>query len=277
MFIEGSAEFIAGADERLKIDSNNGADFAALKNQIDSWDSTSEDYSAAYAAVKYLDSKLPGGIKSLFDEIKVGGSEKTFDQALNDLLGAIGGEASFLTDFKTNATLANSNINLFDADTGAIGGGDDNTTVPDTLNPNLLNPLTAFIERWPAISTASASVRIGPSMNIEFVNVTSQSLGIDNVSILSKTDDNISIFDGAIAYVSSERSRLGASQNRLEKAISVSAIADENLTLAESRIRDVDMAKEMMNQTKNSILSQAAQAMLAQANQQSQGVLQLLR
>ncbi|MCM3356758.1 flagellin [Psychrobacillus sp. MER TA 171] len=81
----------------------------------------------------------------------------------------------------------------------------------------------------------------------------------------------------AIDKVSAERSKLGANQNRLEHTINNLSTSSENLTAAESRIRDVDMAKEMMEQTKNSILSQAAQAMLAQANQQPQGVLQLLR
>ena len=87
----------------------------------------------------------------------------------------------------------------------------------------------------------------------------------------------ISTIDNAIKTVSQERSKLGAYQNRLEHTINNLGTSSENLTAAESRVRDVDMAKEMMNQTKNSILSQAAQAMLAQANQQPQGVLQLLR
>ncbi|MFB1082274.1 flagellin [Jeotgalibacillus sp. JSM ZJ347] len=89
--------------------------------------------------------------------------------------------------------------------------------------------------------------------------------------------DSIDVIEKAINTVSSERSKLGANQNRLEHTINNLGTSSENLTAAESRIRDVDMAKEMMNQTKNSILSQAAQAMLAQANQQPQGVLQLLR
>ncbi|AMW98137.1 flagellin Hag [Rummeliibacillus stabekisii] len=87
----------------------------------------------------------------------------------------------------------------------------------------------------------------------------------------------ITTIDTAIQTVSAERSKLGAYQNRLEHTINNLGTSSENLTAAESRVRDVDMAKEMMNQTKNSILSQAAQAMLAQANQQPQGVLQLLR
>ena len=87
----------------------------------------------------------------------------------------------------------------------------------------------------------------------------------------------ITTINDEIKNVSSGRSLLGAYQNRLEHTINNVNNSAENLTASESRIRDVDMAKEMMEQTKNSILSQASQAMLAQANQQPQGVLQLLR
>ncbi|RYI28097.1 flagellin [Bacillus infantis] len=87
----------------------------------------------------------------------------------------------------------------------------------------------------------------------------------------------IEVLDNAIQSVSAQRSQLGAYQNRLEHTINNLNTSSENLTAAESRVRDVDMAKEMMTQTKNSILSQAAQAMLAQSNQMPQGVLQLLR
>lgn len=98
-----------------------------------------------------------------------------------------------------------------------------------------------------------------------------------NVSTREDASKAIDILDKATSKVSSERAKLGAVQNRLEHTINNLGTASENLTAAESRIRDVDMAKEMMNQTKNNILAQAAQAMLAQANQQPQGVLQLLR
>ncbi len=83
--------------------------------------------------------------------------------------------------------------------------------------------------------------------------------------------------DDVINLVSKARSYLGANQNRLENTINNLNITTENLTAAESRIRDVDMAKEQMAFTKNNILTQASQAMLAQANQLPQGVLQLLR
>ncbi|MEK5071471.1 flagellin Hag [Sporosarcina sp. FSL K6-1508] len=98
-----------------------------------------------------------------------------------------------------------------------------------------------------------------------------------DISTHAKATAAIEVLDDAMAKVSSERSKLGSYQNRLEHTINNLGTASENLTAAESRIRDVDMAKEMMDFTKNNILTQAAQAMLAQANQQPQGVLQLLR
>ncbi|UNL84783.1 flagellin Hag [Priestia koreensis] len=117
------------------------------------------------------------------------------------------------------------------------------------------------------------------SLQIKTMTATALSLTTANIKVDTTTNANNSItkINDAIETVSKERSKLGAYQNRLEHTINNLNTGSENLTAAESRIRDVDMAKEMMNQTKNSILSQAAQAMLAQANQQPQGVLQLLR
>ncbi|WP_017752663.1 flagellin [Clostridium tyrobutyricum] len=87
----------------------------------------------------------------------------------------------------------------------------------------------------------------------------------------------VTTINDALNKVSTERANLGAHQNRLEHTINNLGVSSENLTTAESRIRDVDMASEMSEYSKNNILSQAAQAMLAQANQQPQQVLQLLR
>lgn len=98
-----------------------------------------------------------------------------------------------------------------------------------------------------------------------------------NVSNQSAASDAITIINDAITTVSDERSKLGAMQNRLDHTINNLTATAENLTEAESRIRDVDMAEEMMQFTKNNILSQAATSMLAQANQMPQSVLQLLQ
>jgi flagellin len=147
-------------------------------------------------------------------------------------------------------------------------------------------------------ANASASFAIGSNgtndekLDVSFSKMDSSTLGSGGANKISdkvsgaasaivrdkiKADALTSVLDDAIKQVSKQRSTLGAAQNRLEHTINNLGTSSENLTAAESRVRDVDMAKEMMNQTKNSILSQAAQAMLAQANQQPQGVLQLLR
>ncbi|MBU3214279.1 flagellin [Clostridium estertheticum] len=98
-----------------------------------------------------------------------------------------------------------------------------------------------------------------------------------DISTSSKATAAIKVLDAATASVSGERAKLGAYSNRLEHTIANLGTSSENLTSAESRIRDVDMAKEMSTFSKNNILNQAAQAMLVQANQQPQQVLALLR
>ncbi|MFX3687984.1 MAG: flagellin [Paenibacillus sp.] len=119
----------------------------------------------------------------------------------------------------------------------------------------------------------------GQQINIAIQDMRSGALGVNNIDVSNATtaSDAITTIDNALSKVSGERSKLGAYQNRLEHTINNLGASSENLSAAESRVRDVDMAKEMMSQTKNNILAQAAQAMLAQANQQPQGVLQLLR
>ena len=104
-------------------------------------------------------------------------------------------------------------------------------------------------------------------------------LGIADVDISTQAGAKaaVDVIKNAINYVSDVRGTLGATQNRLEHTINNLSVTTENMTAAESRIRDVDVAKEMMSYTKNNILVQSAQAMLAQANQTPQGVLQLLQ
>ena len=117
------------------------------------------------------------------------------------------------------------------------------------------------------------------NLNLTVANMSSTGLAVGAVTIATQAGANTAIttINTAIETVSGERSKLGATQNRLEHTINNLSTSAENLQAAESRIRDVDMAKEMMNFTKNNILNQAAQAMMAQSNQQPQAVLQLLR
>ena len=104
-------------------------------------------------------------------------------------------------------------------------------------------------------------------------------LGVNDITVssYSSATKSISTIDKALVKISTQRSALGAVQNRLEHTIANLDNTSENLQSAESNIRDVDMAKEMTVYSKTSILQQAAQSMLAQANQQNQGVLSLLQ
>ena len=120
----------------------------------------------------------------------------------------------------------------------------------------------------------------GENMKIEIAKLTSTGMGITSanlkVSSHKTAEVAMSTITKAIKYVSAQRSKLGAIQNRLDYTINNLENYSENLTASESNIRDTDMAKEMVNYSKNNILQQAAQSMLAQANQSNQGVLSLL-
>ena len=136
-----------------------------------------------------------------------------------------------------------------------------------------------------SLTTKGLTLQIGETSDtynqiaVTIGKMDSASLGVSTLSVGEQklASDAVSLIKTAINTVSSTRGRLGATQNRLEHTINNLSVASENMTAAESRIRDVDMAKEMMSYTKNNILVQASQAMLAQANQVPQGVLQLLK
>ena len=119
----------------------------------------------------------------------------------------------------------------------------------------------------------------GEELALNIGDMRSHALGLDGVNVMShdRAARSITIIDNAIDKVSTQRANLGAYQNRLEYTASNLTTASENLTSAESRIRDTDMAKEMMNFTKLNIMLQAGNSMLAQANQQPQNVLSLIR
>ncbi len=134
-------------------------------------------------------------------------------------------------------------------------------------------------------STTSITFQVGPNNDtnhqiaVTLNAVTASSLSVAAVSVSTQSSARAAIdtVEAAIIKVAEFRADLGAVQNRLEHTIKNVDVAAENLQASESRIRDTDMAKEMMNFTKTNILQQAATAMLAQANQAPQGVLQLLR
>ena len=156
---------------------------------------------------------------------------------------------------------------------------------------NGMNMLTGRFARPMGENSVTGSMwfHIGANMDqrtqVYIGTMTAEALGVreigseDIMSLATPEDANraIGTLDEAIKKINKQRADLGAYQNRLEMTVKGLNIGAENLQASESRIRDTDMAKEMMEFTKNNILTQAAQSMLAQANQQPQGVLSLLQ
>ncbi|MCU1807056.1 flagellin [Cytobacillus firmus] len=243
----------------------SGQEFTAVKGTADaskgqfSIDSDTDATAASLAAAIDANASLAGR----FDAASANGSTITLTESSGEATGvdlakpAVGSTLGFKSDLQIGANTEQSfTVQVDDMRALALGitGGASGSVTVDGKT---------------ASYTSALNVTDG-------TNSTGTEAALD-VSTHDKATAAITVIDNAIKTVSQERSKLGAYQNRLEHTINNLNTSSENLTAAESRIRDVDMAKEMMAQTKNSILSQAAQAMLAQANQQPQGVLQLLR
>jgi flagellin len=175
----------------------------------------------------------------------------------------------------TGAANADVSMNL----TGAAG----NLKSGDTITISLNSKAAAKTDSTKQVR-AQIGANSGQELGIGINAMDSSSLGIQDtagnaldITSQSKASGAITLVNNAIAKVSTERSKLGAFQNRLEHTINNLNTSSENLQASESRIRDVDMAKEMTEYSKNNILTQAAQAMLAQAKSAPEAVLQLLR
>lgn len=153
------------------------------------------------------------------------------------------------------------------------------TRIANTTKFNGETPLS------PAANGQSLTFFIGATkaddnvMTVAQQTMTAKELGLENIKVDNTTNAfaGISIVDNAIETVSTYRATLGAAQNRLEHTVNNLKVTSENITSAESRIRDTDMADEITAYTKNNILLQAAQSMLSQSNAMPQGVLSMLQ
>ena len=245
------------------------------------------------------------------NKLKIGDETYVFSVGKDSTVRAGKGEVVVdLKDLDTNATdfvdKAIDRLTKAAANNKMFTVGDDKKPGRVTLHEHKANAnafdagkggtdLTTFenVQKQISFSVASKTESTGNSLRLQIgdtsdkynqleVNVANcsvEGLGIKNVDI--STQDGaaaaVAAINDAIDYVSTVRGNLGATQNRLEHTINNLEATTTNITEAESRIRDTDMAKEMMSYTKNNILVQASQAMLAQANQVPQGVLQLLQ
>ncbi|MBV1820132.1 flagellin [Bacteroidales bacterium MSK.15.36] len=193
------------------------------------------------------------------------------------IAAAKGSNSAAITETKAELNTAGTEINItLKQDAGATNTAGAVTATNDEIKAALEKIAgDAGIKVSTKDTFNGAGAATGAAGKNTTVSIVKKS-GID-VSSQKAASTAITTINSAIEKVSAERSKLGAYQNRLEHTIANLDNSSENLQAAESRVRDVDMAKEMMNFSKSNILQQAAQAMLAQANQAPQGVLQLLR
>jgi flagellin len=195
-------------------------------------------------------------------------SDKKLDrvQAGKDLTNAVKDAAT-----RNNVTLAsNFKVSVGTDGTVTITGGSKITT-----NAAVKNALLDAYDSLDGVQKSKGDTAKALTDGKEYIQITAS--GEANDDVTANANRVVKNIQSAIDHVSSYRAELGAKQNRLEHTINNLQVTSENTTAAESRIRDTDMAKEMAAYTKNNILSQAAQSMLAQANQSGQGVLSLLQ
>jgi flagellin len=214
----------------------------------------------------------------------------------NDAIGLIQTTEGALTE--THAMLERMTTLATQAANGTYAtSGDVGTTKSTTARDNIQAEINELAEEITRIATSTdynginilkakgtKTFQIGPTsgetLTLNGSDMTATGLKVDasklKMSSVKGANDSISLIKSAVDKVSTYRAKLGAKQNRLEHTINNLKVANENTTAAESRIRDTDMAKEISAYTKNNILNQAAQSMLAQANQSPQGVLSLL-
>lgn len=292
---------VFNGDESLSITQNGKTINVALNAS----DKVGDVINRVNAAAVQNNMKFTASWNSTKNEISFASSEGGTAYTITVNANNLGGLASLGTD-QTNGTTAtdysvaitNTATTLTDTQTLTSDKGEINSTATGLTGVTLDIKSTGNGASTINVTSGKLSMHIGANegqtMDIQISDMRANKLGIGavdengvqsqftsvadiDVTTSSKAEDAITTINKAIEQVSDERAKLGSYQNRLEHTINNLGTSSENLTAAESRIRDVDMAKEMMNETKTNILAQAAQAMLAQANQQPQGVLQLLR
>ncbi len=298
-FLEGTAEFIHGADERLSGDIA-GSSIAAVVGQSANfgaagaaWGGTSDEYSSAYAAIGYLHQEIKNNGGSGIKDVTVYLNQNvgsTLDAALAAVT-SYANEAAFLADFQGNGAAYVAGLNLTDTDTGAIGGAIDGGTIKTAENVvansstrSGTNPLSGFNEVWEDIALAavgnSKTLQVGANktetLDVSFGAVNTAAMGIQNVDLSDNAGFVTFQMDLALNHINLERSKIGAQLNRLESTIANNQISAETATASRSRIQDADFAVETATLTKTQILQQAATAVIAQANSSPRMLLSLL-
>jgi flagellin len=291
----------------LALTSTAGGDTATWTNAATNITGTT--FETASNTSKYNDYKIVGVVAG-----STGTTTAVLDESTKTITITVAGAATAGQDTASNIEDALKSVGITDigvtgASTGIAGAGTGDATTPGLGDDEVSMTLTdgtdsstvivkkdatsvSFTDKLEGVNleldgavTGSAAATINVKLDTastatfaagELDQEAHTAAGVD-ISTQSAASSAITTIEDAIIKVSAERSKLGAYQNRLEHTINNLNTTTENLQASESRIRDVDIASEMMNYTKLNILQQAAQSMLAQANQAPQGVLQLLR
>lgn len=294
--VEGTAELIHGADERL------AADGKAAVTAVDltaGWTGSSAEYSAGYLASRYMHDAIKEGggegIREIMENLATGNNGNPM--TLNEAFAAEGtwdDEADFIADFNANkAAYWDSAINLNNDDTGAIGGRDvDNGSSLNSedilANAISRNDYSSFIEDLdepnvrPGSGSTTFTFQVGSYAN-ETITARSNSfgtvsLGIEDLGVTSFADSQRAItqVDKALALIDFERSNFGAVMNRLSSTVNNLSNQKENLTASVSRIKDTDFALASAELSRYQIIQQASISLLSQANQSNRNALRLL-
>ena len=225
----------------------------------------------------YKEASTNAGDKQDASKIAVNGTDYAYVTKLYDADGKQVSADNIINSKKADGTTTADKY--YTTDAGVAGG-----IAIEAANAKKTDG-TGFIQQYDVNGALSFNLHVGADSSsdnkiaVKIDSMSASGIGVKNLKVDTEDDATASIdrISEAIQKVSSQRSSLGAVQNRLEHTINNLDNVVENTTSAESRIRDTDMAKEMVNYSKNNILAQAGQSMLAQANQSNQGVLSLLQ
>lgn len=286
-FMEGSAEFIHGGDERVSGDLSNIAGIRAALS-TDSV-AASEGYSAGYLAMRFIEKNFDGGVKAVMTRLAAG---DTMNQAVATASGGTyANTAALVTAVDTalgqvegaGSTAAQKaqlvglfDVDLDNTDTGAIGGRDASggatltaaSVIADSGNFAGFKLVLPTVAGDPGNQTLlmQGGAETGQVQQVMLGALNIGALGIEGIDLLSGSFAGIRAVDRALNYVSSERAKLGAQLSGVEASISRLGMASENGSAARGRIIDADFAAETGTLARQQILQNAAQAMLAQAN-----------
>ncbi len=299
-FLEGTAEFIHGAEERVAGDTANGTNVAALLAAFNADDvSGSQGYSAGYSAVRYMHERIQGaggeGIKDILEYLAANLGADLSTALANASSGAFTDLTDFENDFNADAATFIAAFNFANTDTGAVGGFDvdgGEVYTAKSVMPNAGtrgardNPLRNFNVVFPDIPSAGAGgqvaqFQVGAQANETIVasinGISAGNLGIADLNVVDNPQFSIMFIDDALTQIDTQRGRLGAVMNRLQSTIANLDSVRENVSASRSRIRDTDFAVETAQLTKGQVMQQAGLAVLQQANANPNVVLSLLR